>query len=404
MVIKKDNGKGPKKPASNKARQELTARPLLKKTKGPVDVLEKDNPPKDSNKFPNRYCELVYSRMIERNYHPEPLLVLPAHLSPIVMPHIDRRHWRFLLRQPMEANLSWVVEFYSNFHSPHLTSIFVRRKQVSVTVETIREVLGIEPSTDAYDAYQEVLATCVDRAFDWSAILRIIASPDACWIRGTIKKRPKGLDARYLTQEATAWAQILAHYVLPSTHGSSITAELALLIWCILTKKPVDVPCAIRQSMGRIHAKGNLPFPALVTALVAKAGVNRETKDRRTSIPVDGDIIPTKRCLKPPEVTKDIELPTPTGHATTSSTSQKSAAQRLEDLHNKLDRYERHNQRRYAHVKRLLSVITPPMEEPDISTSTATSSGDSNGIGDVAHSELNHPARLTSSTEDRAKF
>nr|XP_025670443.2 glycine-rich cell wall structural protein 1.0-like [Arachis hypogaea] len=53
---------------------------------------------------------------------------------------------------------------------------------------------------------------------------------------------------------------------------------------------------------------------------------------------------------------------------------------------------------------RLLSMITPPMEEPDISTSTATSSGDSNGIGDVAHSELHHPLRLTSSMEDRAKF
>ena len=201
-----------------------------------------------------------------------------------------------------------------------------------------------------------------------------------------------------------AWTQILAHYVLPSTHGSSITAELALLIWCILTERPIDISHAIRQSMGRIHAKGNLPFPALVTALVAKAGVNRETRDRRTSIPVEGDIIPTKRCLKPPEVTKDIELPTPTGHATTSSTSQKSAAQRLEDLHKKLDRYERRNQHRYAHVKKLLSVVTPPMEEPDISISTATSSGDDDDIGDAGHSELDHPLRLTYSTEDRAKF
>ena len=144
MVIKKNKGKAPKKPTPNKAHQEQTAKPLLKKTKGPIDVLEKDNPPKDSNKFPNRYCELVYARMIERNYHPEPLLVLPAHLHPIVIPHIEQRQWRFLLRKQKEANLSWVVEFYSNFHSPLLTSIFVRRKQVSVTVKTIQEVLGIE--------------------------------------------------------------------------------------------------------------------------------------------------------------------------------------------------------------------------------------------------------------------
>ncbi|XP_025677470.1 uncharacterized protein [Arachis hypogaea] len=65
MVIKKDKWKAPKKPTTNRARQEPTAKPLLKKTKGPVDALEKDNPPKDSNKFPNLYYELVYSRMIE---------------------------------------------------------------------------------------------------------------------------------------------------------------------------------------------------------------------------------------------------------------------------------------------------------------------------------------------------
>ena len=52
MVIKKDNGKGPKKPASNKVRQELTARPLLKKTKGPVDILEKDNLLRIQTSFP----------------------------------------------------------------------------------------------------------------------------------------------------------------------------------------------------------------------------------------------------------------------------------------------------------------------------------------------------------------
>ncbi|XP_020973232.1 uncharacterized protein LOC110269698 [Arachis ipaensis] len=158
--------------------------------------------------------------------------------------------------------------------------------------------------------------------------------------------------------------------------------------------------------MGRIHTKGNLPFPAMVTELVAAAGVHRETKDRRTSIPVEGDVIPTKRCLKPPEVTKDIGLPTPTRNTTTSSTPQKSATQRLEDLHKKLDRYERRNQRRYAHVKKLLSIVTPPMEDPDISTSTATSSGSTDDNGDEGHSGLGHchPLCITSSTEDRAKF
>nr|XP_025617042.1 uncharacterized protein LOC112709369 [Arachis hypogaea] len=116
MVIKKDKQKSLKKPTTNKAHQEPKAKPLLKKARSTakIDELEKDNPPRDSSKFSNRYCELVYPIMTERNYHSKPLLVLPAHIAPMVMPRIERRQWGFLMRQPKEANLSWVVEFYSN--------------------------------------------------------------------------------------------------------------------------------------------------------------------------------------------------------------------------------------------------------------------------------------------------
>ncbi|XP_016192502.1 uncharacterized protein LOC107633381 [Arachis ipaensis] len=95
MVIKKDKEKKPaaKKAPTKLATKATTAKPLIKKPRSIVNIgaLEKDNPPRDPNKFPNRYCELVYPMMIERNYHAEPLLIPPAHVAPFVMPRIERR-------------------------------------------------------------------------------------------------------------------------------------------------------------------------------------------------------------------------------------------------------------------------------------------------------------------------
>ncbi|XP_016163332.1 uncharacterized protein LOC107605902 [Arachis ipaensis] len=57
---------------------------------------------------------------VERNYHSEHLLAPPDHIIQYVMPRIERRQWKFLMQRPQEANLSWVVEFYTNYHSPSL--------------------------------------------------------------------------------------------------------------------------------------------------------------------------------------------------------------------------------------------------------------------------------------------
>ena len=79
--------------------------------------------------------------------------------------------------------------------------------------------------------------------------------------------------------------------------------------------------------------------------------------------------------------------------------------QRIEELHKKLDRYERRNERRYTFVKKLLSCLAPPMEEPKISTSTGTNNDESDNDEEVdGHSKADKPLRLTQGTEDRANF
>ncbi|KAL4276281.1 hypothetical protein AHAS_Ahas20G0191500 [Arachis hypogaea] len=121
-------------------------------------------------------------------------------------------------------------------------------------------------------------------------------------------------------------------------------------------------------------------------------------------IPMDDNVVPNGRYLYPLEDTEDPNLAIPMSIPTTSTAPPKSSMQRIEDLHKKLDRYERCNQCRYTFVKKLLSCKAPPMEEPEISMSTGTDNEDSINGEDDGHSEADQPLRLTQGTEDCANF
>ncbi|QHO23856.1 uncharacterized protein DS421_12g367170 [Arachis hypogaea] len=172
----------------------------------------------------------MFSILAERSYNNEYLLILPTHIAEFVEPQIARRQWGFLQRQPWQVNLSWVVKFYSNFHLPTLQSVYVRQKQIPITEEAIQRALDLPPTRKGLDAFQEAALKCQLYQFDWNAILRVIALPGSRWIYGYNRSRPKGISASALTLEARVWAQIMSHYVFPSTHKSSFTADMAVLL------------------------------------------------------------------------------------------------------------------------------------------------------------------------------
>ena len=110
------------KRAPAKAPPSTSIKPPTKRVKKiiKIDEAEKAFPSRDSTRFTNRYCEQMFPILVERNYNNENLLIVPTHFVDFVEPRIERRQWEFLRRQPQEANLSWVVEFYSNFYSATL--------------------------------------------------------------------------------------------------------------------------------------------------------------------------------------------------------------------------------------------------------------------------------------------
>ncbi|KAL4371447.1 hypothetical protein AHAS_Ahas06G0166700 [Arachis hypogaea] len=136
---------------------------------------------------------------------------------------------------------------------PTLQSVYVRQKQVSISERAIQQALDLPPAPEGLDAFQKASSKCQRYQFDWDAILRVIALPGSTWIYGYHRSRPKSILASAPTLEARVWAQIMSHYVFPSTHESSFTADMAVLISCILTDQPLNLPRHIRQTMGHLQ-------------------------------------------------------------------------------------------------------------------------------------------------------
>ena len=113
----------------------------------------------------------MFSILAERSYNNEHLLILPPNIATFVEPQIERRQWGFLQRQPRQVNLSWLVEFYSNFHLSTQQSVFVCQKQVPTIEEAIQRALDLFPTPKGLDAFQEAALKRQMYQFDWDAVL-----------------------------------------------------------------------------------------------------------------------------------------------------------------------------------------------------------------------------------------
>ncbi|KAL4397269.1 hypothetical protein AHAS_Ahas01G0175000 [Arachis hypogaea] len=416
MATKKGQEKATSKPSARRGTKralvaELSStavKPSTKRVKRiiKVDDKEKAFPAKDTARFPNRYCEQMFPILAERNYNNEYLLILLPNIATFIEPQIERRQWGFLRRQPRQVNLSWVVEFYSNFYIPTLQSVYVRQKQVPITEEAIQQVLSLSPIPKGMDTFQEATLQRQRYQFDWDSVLRVIALPGSRWIYGYHRNRPKGILTSALTLEARIWAQIMSHYVFPSTHESSFTVDMDVLLWCILTEQPLNLSRHIRHAMEHVQIAGNLPFPALVSNLVSTAGVSCRAGDTKVMLPRDDQYVPNGKYLRlsaattsqPTEPVEDIPSSTPQ-----ASTTEKVLQQILE----KLDRHEqkakmreRRNERRFKHLKELLKGRFRDSDTPDSTSFTSTGSRTGHDCGDTATSP---PLFLTDGTEDGAK-
>ncbi|RYR67987.1 hypothetical protein Ahy_A03g014456 [Arachis hypogaea] len=217
--------------------------------------------------YPNDVCRPITSRILELGIN-------------------------FVDRDLGDINISWVKEFYCNFFRPTLDSVQLRGREVMITETAIEEALQCRHIIDDMCAHQQAEMAIHTMTFDYEALRRVIGLPDATWVMDATNTKPKGMLFAQLTREAKTWQMIFAHYVLPTTHFSEIPMEMLLLIGCVMEGKEVYFPRLIRQCMWRVHIRGLLPFPTLVTSMAALAEVPW----------LDDDVLP------PPPDTDDREV------------------------------------------------------------------------------------------------
>ncbi|RYR19719.1 hypothetical protein Ahy_B03g064591 [Arachis hypogaea] len=186
-------------------------------------------------------------------------------------------------------NISWVKEFYCNFFRQNLDSVHLRGREIMITEDAFRDALLCRVGTPETCAYQQAEVALLSMTFDYEALRRVIATPDASWVMDSSNTKPKGMLFAYLTREARTWQQIFAHYVFPTTHFSEIPMDMLVLIGCVMEGKEVYFPRLIRHSMWRAHIRGLLLFPTLVTSLAELADVPWEDEDVTPPPPDDDD-------------------------------------------------------------------------------------------------------------------
>ncbi|KAL4344176.1 hypothetical protein AHAS_Ahas11G0152200 [Arachis hypogaea] len=280
--------------ASKKRKRSKTSTPppSANYARNPLNEEEKENqllPSTDPTKFPNLYCELRLSRYAKKNLNIEKKLNLPNDVRRAINARISELGLDFVDRDLGRINISWVKEFYCNFFRPSLDSVFLRGREIMITEDALRDALLCRVGTPETCAYQQAEVALLSMTFNYEALRRVIATPDASWVMDSSNTKPKGMLFAHLTREARTWQQIFAHYVFPTTHFSEIPMDMLVLIGCVMEGKEVYFPRLIRHSMWRAHIRGLLPFPTLVTSLAELADVPWEDNDVTPPPPDDDD-------------------------------------------------------------------------------------------------------------------
>ncbi|RYR14307.1 hypothetical protein Ahy_B04g070863 [Arachis hypogaea] len=173
----------------------------------------------------------------------------------------------FVYRELGRVNTSWVQEFYCNFFRYNLESVYLRGRMILVIEVAIEDVLGCLPKASDTDAYVQAGVEIHCMTYDYDTLRSVIATLDAPWVMDADNRKPKGMLFAYLTKEAWTWQQILAHYVMPTTHFTEILVDMLVLISCIMEGKEVYFSRLIKRFLWRGHVHGTLPFLTLITEM-----------------------------------------------------------------------------------------------------------------------------------------
>ena len=189
-------------------------------------------------------------------------------LPDYVLNVIAEKKWTNFCQQQPNPDPDVVREFYSNLLSPKQVTVVVREVSVPFSAAAINQLYGLEDVDDEYTAFLEN-----EDAGLRSLVLAAIAVPGSQWTvlkEGTCKCKHGDL-----VPAALIWFYFLRHSIMPTTHTTHLSFARALLIYCLLTGKSINLGRILEEQIKERSQKraGDVFFPCLVSQLCMAAGV-----------------------------------------------------------------------------------------------------------------------------------
>ncbi|KAL3833831.1 hypothetical protein ACJIZ3_008567 [Penstemon smallii] len=191
---------------------------------------------------------------------------------------IEARGWtKFCSPPTVEGFRGMVQEFYVNFKHRNIEtqSVKVRGIDVSISEDLINEYYGL----DVYkDGDQDEYTTLCQSHIDKEEVIKVICEKQPEWMDrektlirvGSLKK-----------ESCNPWFKFVISRFLPKIQISTVTMDRALLVYCIVTGKKINVGKVIYGSMEKASKSNavSLYFPSLITYFCKRAGVPREENE-----------------------------------------------------------------------------------------------------------------------------
>ncbi|KAK8708661.1 hypothetical protein V6N13_059699 [Hibiscus sabdariffa] len=195
-------------------------------------------------------------------------------LEPIIYNRLHELSWFRLARQPAQANLNWVLEFYTN-NAAGEDNISVRGRRVAANAATINSILGL-PDDDP--SFYAMLSAFEEE--DFEQIKDFLCEEGTAW--NTTGRNPHSVSRPSLQPEAKLWNTFVNRNIMPTSHNQTVDRTRLLLIHTTITGYRVNIGEILAKELAAActNDKGILAFPCLISALCRRAAVPTSPSDK----------------------------------------------------------------------------------------------------------------------------